>query len=433
MAPEDPSTSDQVRVHDAPGAERYEAHLGDTLAGFAEYRRRDGRTVFTHTEVDDAFEGRGVGGALARAALDDVRTRGERAVPMCPFIAAWIDKHPDYADLVDRELYDKLRARATGRAESTGNAWPSLPHDEWADTLETLHLWTQVVGKIRLVSSPWINHSWSVPLYVSPRGLRTSLVPYRTEGFELAFDLIDHSLELTTTTGERRSLALEPMTVADFHEQVLSMMRDVHMPVQIHPMPSELPDAIPFPDDTVHASYDRSHVEAIRGALLQASRVMTRFRAGYLGKASPVHLFWGSFDLATTRFSGREAPAHAGGLPHFPDDVAREAYSHEVTSVGLWFGNRDAPAPVFYAYAYPTPEGYPDATVSPSTASWLAEMGEFVVPYDVVAGAEDPDELLLEFFESTHAAAAELAGWDRTALECAHPQGPDWWVNRPTA
>jgi predicted GNAT family acetyltransferase len=432
MAPDDVSTSDEVRVHDAPGAERYEAYLGATLAGFAEYRRRDGRTVFTHTEVDDAFEGRGVGGELARAALDDVRARGERAVPMCPFIAAWIDRHPAYADLVDVELYDKLRARATGRTEATASAWPALPHAAWADTLETFHLWTQVVGKIRLVNSPWLNHSWSVPLYVSPRGLRTSLVPYRSEGFELAFDLVDHELELTTTTGERRTLALEPMTVADFHAAVLAMMDDVDMPVTIHPVPSELPDAIPFPDDTVHASYDRSQVEALRRALLQASRVMTRFRAGYLGKASPVHFFWGSFDLATTRFSGREAPAHGGGLPNFPDDVAREAYSHEVTSVGLWFGNREAPTPVFYAYAYPTPDGFPDAEVSPPEATWLAEMGEFVLPYDVVAGAEDPDAMLLEFFESTHAAAAELAEWDRTGLECAHPQGPDWWVNRPT-
>lgn len=312
-------------------------------------------------------------------------------------------------------------------------AWPALPWNDWADTLETFHLWTQVVGKVRLVHSPWLNHSWSVPLYVGPRGVRTSLVPYGTEGFELAFDLIDHRLELTTTTGERRVLELEPMSVATFHESVLAMMSDVGMPVSIHPVPSELPDAVPFPEDHVHASYERDHVHAIWRALLRAERVMTRFRAGFVGKASPVHLFWGSFDLATTRFSGRTAPPHGGGLPNFPDDVAREAYSHEVTSVGLWFGNRESPAPVFYAYAYPTPDGFAGAAVEPDEAFWLESLGEFVLPYDAVASADDPDALLLSFFESTHAAAADLAAWPRDELELTDPMGPDWWATRPSA
>lgn len=424
----DPST---VEVVEAADRQRYEARLGGELAGFAEYRRRDGRTVFTHTEVDGRFEGQGVGGALARAALDDVRARGEQAVPVCPFIAGWIERHPDYDDLVDHELYAKLLDRAARRAPAPSSAWPQLPWSDWADTLETLHLWLQVVGKIRLARAPWLNHSWSVPLYVAPRGLRTSLVPYGTEGFELAFDLLDHRLELTTTTGERRHLDLGPMTVADFHGQVLDLMAQVGMPVTIHPVPNEIADAIPFPDDTTHASYDPAHVEAIFAALVQSERVMSRFRAGFLGKASPVHLFWGSFDLATTRFSGRPAPEHPGGLPNFPDDVAREAYSHEVTSVGLWFGNRESPTPVFYAYAYPTPDGFSTAPVQPDEAFWLDALGEFVLPYDAVAGAEDPDGMLTSFFESTHAAAADLAGWDREALECAHPMGADWWETRP--
>lgn len=422
-----------VEVHDAQGAERYEARVDGVLAGFAEYRRRDGRTVFTHTEVDDAFEGRGVGGALARAALDDVRRRGERAVPVCPFIADWIERHPDYDDLVDHELYRKLLDRAARRDPVAQSSWPQLPWQQWTDTLETFHLWLQVVGKVRMVKTPWLNHSWSVPLYVSSRGLRTSLVPHGSEGFELAFDLVAHRLELTTTTGQQRGFDLEPMTVAAFHERVLSLLADVGMPVQIHEVPNEIPDAIPFSADEVHRSYDPDHTHAIWRALVQAERVMTRFRAGFLGKASPVHLFWGSFDLATTRFSGRTAPAHGGGLPNFPDDVAREAYSHEVTSVGLWFGNRETPTPVFYAYAYPTPDGFAESGVQPPAAGWLDAMGEFVLPYDAVAASEDPDALLTSFFESTHAAAADLAGWDRTALECAHPMGPDWWVTRPTA
>jgi predicted GNAT family acetyltransferase len=422
-----------VQVDDATERERYEARVDGELAGFAEYRRRDGRTVFTHTEVDDRFEGRGVGSALARAALDDVRARGERAVPVCPFIAEWIERHPDYDELVDHELYAKLLDRAARRTAAPTSAWPSLPWQDWADTLETLHLWLQVVGKVRLVRSPWLNHSWSVPLYVSSRGLTTSLVPYGSEGFDLAFDLVDHRLELSTTTGERRSFDLEPMTVADFHDKVLALLAEVGMPVSIHPVPNEIPDAIAFPDDTVHASYDPDQVHALWRALLQAERVMTRFRAGFLGKASPVHLFWGSFDLATTRFSGRTAPEHGGGMPNFPDDVAREAYSHEVTSVGLWFGNRQSPTPVFYAYAYPTPEGFAAARVEPDDAFWLEELGEFVLPYDVVAAADDPDAMLASFFESTHSAAADLAGWDRSSLECAHPMGPDWWVTRPTS
>ena len=425
------SDDDDVQVHDEEEQQRYEAHLDGRLAGVAQYRRRDGSTVFTHTEVDDDFEGRGVGSSLIRAALDDVRARGETMAPLCPFVAAFVERHSEYADLVDHELYDALRARSGGGARAASTSWPELPWSDWSDTLETLHLWTQVVGKIRLVNSPWINHSWSVPLYLSTRGLRTSLVPYGDEGFELAFDLIGHRLELSTTTGELRTLTLEPMAVAAFHERVLAMMADVGMPVRIHPVPSELPDAVPFDEDTVHASYDRGHVEQLWRALLQAGRVMTRFRAGFLGKASPVHLFWGAFDLATTRFSGRTAPPHAGGMPNFPDDVAREAYSHEVTSVGLWLGNREAPAPVFYAYAYPTPDGFPAAEVHPSEAMWLDELGEFVLPYDVVAAAEQPDELLMSFFESTHAAAADLAGWERGDLECAHPQGPDWWAQRP--
>jgi hypothetical protein len=310
--------------------------------------------------------------------------------------------------------------------------WPDLPSDEWFDTLDTVHLWTQVVGKVRMVCSPWINHSWSVTLYVSPSGLRTSLVPYGTEAFEWSFDFVEHHLDLVTSTGERRRLLLVPMTVADFHAAVLDAMVSVGMPVSIDPMPNEIADAVPFPDDTVHASYRPEHIHAFWRATLQAERVFTRFRAGYWGKASPVHFFWGGFDLAVTRFSGRTAPPHAGGIPNMPEDVAREAYSHEVTSAGFWPGVRGAPTPVFYAYAYPTPDGFGAATVEPADAFWHDELGEFVLPYTAVAAAADPDAVLLAFLESTHAAAASLAGWDRAQLECDDPHGPDWWNTRPS-
>ncbi len=310
------------------------------------------------------------------------------------------------------------------------NPWPPLPSQDWWDTVETLHLWTQVVGKIRMANAPWINHSWSVALYVSTAGLRTSLVPYRAEGFELSFDFLDHELTVHTTTGERRTIALKDGTVADFYAAVLDAMDSVGMPVHINTVPNEVAEAVPFERDTVPRTYEPAHATALWEALLRANRVMTRFRAGFRGKASPVHFFWGGFDLATTRFSGRSAPPHPGGVPNFPDDVAREAYTDEVTSSGFWLGTRSAPDPIFYAYAYPTPDGYATATVQPEAATWLEDLGEFALRYDDLIQAEDPDATLLTFFETAHAAAADLAGWNREALECADPLGPDWWHNR---
>ncbi|MEM9383223.1 MAG: DUF5996 family protein [Planctomycetota bacterium] len=308
--------------------------------------------------------------------------------------------------------------------------WPALPSGDWTDTLETLHLWTQVVGKIRMVRSPWVNHGWSVPLYVTSRGLTTSLVPYGSEAFELAFDFFDHELVLTTTTGEKRVVALAPRSVAAFYREVMGAMDSVGMPVEIHATPSEIADAIPFPDDDTHDSYDGEHAQALWRALIQIDRVLKRFRGHYLGKASPVHFFWGSFDLAVTRFSGRTAPPHPGGIPNFPDEVAREAYSHEVTSCGFWPGNRESATPIFYAYAYPTPDGFSEAKVEPAEAFWLEALGEFALPYDAVREATDPDATLMSFLESTHAAAAGLAGWERDDLECIAPHGPDWWHTR---
>ena len=297
--------------------------------------------------------------------------------------------------------------------------------------METLQLWTQVVGKIRMGNTPWINHSWSVPLYVSTAGLRTSLVPYGAEAFELSFDFIDHELTLHATTGERRAIALRDRTVADFYENVVDAMASIGMPVTINVMPNEIPDAIPFDRDTVHGTYDPTHAAALRRGLLRANRVLTEFRAGFTGKASPVHFFWGSFDLATTRFSGRSAPAHPGGVPNLPDDVTREAYSHEVTSAGFWPGDRESPDPIFYSYAYPTPEGFADAPVEPREATWLDDLGEFALGYHQLLRHPDPDAVLLAFFESAHAAAADLAHWERAALECAAPLGPGWWADRP--
>ena len=295
--------------------------------------------------------------------------------------------------------------------------WPELPITEWHETLETLHLWTQIIGKIRMVLTPWINHSWSVPLYITSRGLSTSLIPYGAKSFQISFDFVAHRLLFSVSTGETRALPLRPQSVASFYAEVFETLRDLGIDVQIHAAPNELPHATPFAEDTEHASYVPEHAAALWQALVHTHRVFTEFRARYLGKVSPIHFFWGSFDLALTRYSGRPAPPHPGGIPHLPDEVTREAYSHEVSSCGFWPGNAESPNPIFYAYAYPTPDGFSESTVQPEGAFWLAELGEFALPYDAVKNAESPDVALTAFLESTYEAAADLAAWDRDNLE----------------
>lgn len=296
--------------------------------------------------------------------------------------------------------------------------WPALRYDDWKETLATLHLWTQVVGKVRMHFEPFVNHWWNVTLYVTPRGLTTSGMPLPDgRAFEIAFDFLGHELRLCDSDGELRAFALEPMTVATFYERVMEELRDMRVDVRIDTMPNEIAGAIPFPQDTAHASYDRAYVERFHRALLGADRVCKRFRSGFIGKASPVHFFWGSFDLAATRFSGRVAPPHpGGGVPNMPDDATREAYSREEHSVGFWPGGNGAEA-IFYAYAYPEPAGFSQATVVPSDAAWSSSLREFVLPYESVRTASDPERAVLDFFASTYDAAATLGRWDRALLE----------------
>jgi len=312
------------------------------------------------------------------------------------------------------------------------DAWPSLDFADWRETCATLHLWSQVVGKVRLLQSPWVNHSWHVPLYVTPRGLGTSMIPHGVRAFAIGFDFIDHRLVVETSDGGVRSLPLRPQSVADFYAAVMAALAELGVPVRIHTTPNEIPDAIPFEQDRVHAAYDPAAATRFWRALVQVARVFTVFRARFIGKCSPVHFFWGSFDLAVTRFSGREAPPHPGGMPNLPDEVAREAYSHEVTSVGFWPGNADNPDPIFYSYAYPTPDGFAEARVEPGSAAWLPDLGEFVLPYEAVRTSADPDGTLLAFAESTHAAAAELADWDHAVLRDETNRLGAWWHTRRT-
>ena len=295
--------------------------------------------------------------------------------------------------------------------------WPLLPYAEWRETAATLHLWTQIVGKVRLVLTPWLNHGWQVPLYVTARGLGTSPMPVGSELLEIDFDFIGHHLIARTSTGVEERLRLAPQTVADFHRRVIDMLADLGVVVTINETPNELPDPIRFSEDRTHAAYDATAAYCFWRALVQADRVFKLFRSGFLGKASPVHFFWGSFDLAATRFSGRPAPVHPGGVPNLPDAVAREAYSHEVSSAGFWPGSDAFPEAAFYSYAYPEPPGFRDRPVPPG-ARFDAALGEFILPYEAVRTAADPDALLLDFLTATYEAAAACGKWDRDALEC---------------
>jgi hypothetical protein len=306
---------------------------------------------------------------------------------------------------------------AGNQADDTARFWPPLVYPQWRDTATTFQLWTQIVGKVRLALSPWLNHGWQVPLYVHARGLGTSPIHAGRRIFEIDFDLVDHRLRIRTPDAADRGIDLEPMSVATFYRRFSAELARAGIDVTIGLLPSEVPDPIRFPDDEVHGAYDAAAVNAFWRALVQADRVLRLFRTGFLGKASPVHFFWGSFDLAVTRFSGRTAPPHPGGVPGLPDAVAREAYSHEVSSAGFWAGNDKHPEAAFYSYAYPKPNGFEQAHVEPVDARWSAEMGEWLLPYDAVRAAADPESALLSFLQTTYRAAADLATWDR-ALEC---------------
>lgn len=294
--------------------------------------------------------------------------------------------------------------------------WPSLPFAEWRDTCATLHMWTQIIGKIRLAQAPLINHWWQVPLYVTSRGLTTSPIPLGERVFEIGFDFIDHRLTIETGDGKADGFALRPIAVADFYAEATQRLRALGIDSHIWTTPVEIPDPIPFEQDRTNAAYDPDYANRFWRSLVQVDRVFTAFRARFLGKASPVHFFWGSFDLAVTRFSGRRAPQHPGA-PNVADKVTREAYSHEVSSCGFWPGGAGMEQPIFYSYAYPRPAGFGDAPVTPAPAFYSRDFGEFILPYDEVRQASSPDEALLDFLQSTYEAAATLAHWDRAELE----------------
>src|SRR5229473_658766 len=296
--------------------------------------------------------------------------------------------------------------------------WPELPVAAWRETYATLHLWTQIVGKIRLSRAPWLNHSWHVVLYVTARGLTTSPIPDGASTFQIDFDFIDHLLRISSSDGATRQFALPGQSVASFYASVMAALGELGIHIAIDEMPNELPEPIRFSQDNLHASYDPDAVRRFFQILVNVDRVFRQFRTGFLGKASPVHFFWGSFDLAVTRFSGRRAPRHPGGVPHLSDAVACEAYSHEVSSAGFWPGSGTVDYPAFYSYAYPEPAGFRATKVKPDAAFFHETMGEFILPYDAVRTAANPEQALLDFLQSTYDAAANAAKWDRNGLEC---------------
>ena len=316
------------------------------------------------------------------------------------------------------------------RAEFGDAVWPTLNYSAWRETAATLQLWTQVVGKIRLALTPWLNHGWHVPLYVNAHGLGTSLIHAGATLLEIDFDLVHHRLIVRTSNARDRGFALAPMSVAAFYERLMSVLGEAGITVAIDVHPNEVVAPIRFPDDETHAAYDAESAHAFWCALVHTDRVFKQFRTAFLGKSSPVHFFWGSFDLAVTRFSGRPAPKHPGGVSGLPDAVTCEAYSHEVSSAGCWPGSDAYPQAAFYSYAYPKPVGFEHAVVAPEGAFWSAEMSEWLLPYDTIRTAADPDASLLEFLQTTYRAAADLGAWD-IKLECSvgvarHPRSLDY-------
>ena len=301
--------------------------------------------------------------------------------------------------------------------EATEQPWPALPYIGWQDTCATLHMWTQVVGKIRLALEPMMNQWWQVPLYVTASGLTTSPMPYKSRSFQIDFDFCRHALVITTSDPQRREFALAPYSVAEFYKKVMDALRELEIDVSIWTMPVEVADAVPFEQDHEHKSYDANAAQRFWRVLVLTDRVMKNFRARFTGKVSPVHFFWGSFDMAVTRFSGRTAPPHPGGMPNLGDWVAREAYSHEVSSCGFWPGNGGFGKAAFYSYAYPAPAGFADAPLRPAAAVFDTNLQEFILDYEAVRMSADPDAMLLEFFQSTYEAAANAGKWDRAALE----------------
>lgn len=295
--------------------------------------------------------------------------------------------------------------------------WPALPFAEWKDTAATLHMWLQIVGKIRVACASWENHQWHITLHLTSRGLTSRPIPLGRRTFQIDFDFVDHELVILASDGSADRLELRPRSVAEFHAALMTKLKGMGITVEIHGTPNEVPEPVPFRDNERDGDYQPQYANRFWRVLSSSGMVFTEFRGGFIGKCSPVQFFWGAMDLAVTRFSGARAPVHPGGIPGLPDWITREAYSHQVSSAGFWAGGESHPHPIFYSYAYPNPPGFPEAKVGPPAAGWNSDLMEFVLPYEAMRTSPDPRRALLEFLETTYAAAADLGGWDRGSLE----------------
>lgn len=295
--------------------------------------------------------------------------------------------------------------------------WPLLSYAKGKDTYQTLHMWTQIVGKIKLATLPWVNHSWHVTLHITTTGLTTETMPYKDQNFQIDFDFIAHQLKIITSEGGFRQFDLRGISVADFYKKIFELLHELKIDLKIKPIPSEVANPVPFDQDTIHATYNEEEVTALHKALLNIQDVMMTFRGKFKGKCSPIHFFWGGFDLALSLFSGRKAPKHPGGVPGLPDWVARDAYCREVNSFGFWTGNELLTDIIFYCYLYPEPEGYSNATIQPQEAYYHQTLREFILPYSAVQQSQNPENKLLEFLNSSYNIGADLAKWDRESLE----------------
>ena len=391
-----------------PDRQRFELNLGHETAELV-IKIKDRFIYYLHTWVPEEYENQGFAKLLAEAGLKYALEKNLSPVIICPYVKMYVKRNPNWRE----ELANKESAKIA----LTSDDWPKLDFKEYGPTMATIHQWIQIIGKIRLKTMPWQNHSWHTALYITSSGYSTQSIPYEGRHFQIDLDFIRHQMIITCSNSSSRSMDLGEMSVADFYANTFKMLAELGVLVKIHTKPNEMDPAIDFRENTDLAPYDKYAARSLWKAFMKSNEVFSDFRSEFVGKNSPVHLFWGAFDLAVTRFSGKKAPSHQGEMPNMPKDVMQEAYSQEVSSAGFWPGSTEFQKAIFYAYAYPSHEDYGKQSIQPEKAYYNTDLGEFMLEYEDVRTASNPEQYLMKFLRSTYESAAELAGWDRNSLE----------------